>query len=132
MDTSIDLLAVAIAAVLYAIVFIVWYSKYLFGTTWSHLIEMSSKKSRGVQLPQIFGNFILGLIISYFLAFFDAHLNVTSVADGMFVAFCVWLGFIVPTQLFSVIWCRRNAKLFFIETGANLLALLAMGGVIGA
>lgn len=132
MDIDIDLLSVLIAAALYTIVFYVWYSKWLFGSNWikcSGIKESDVRKNWGIR---IFWNFILGLIMAYFLAFFNAYLNVTSVADGMFVAFCMWLGFVVPTQLFPVIWYKKAARLFFIETGAKLLSLLAMGGIIGA
>lgn len=132
MDIKLDLLSVLIAAVMYTIVFLFWYSKWLFGTIWTKILgvkEVDLKKNKGMRL---FWNFILGLIISYFMAFFDAYLNVTSVADGMFVAFCIWLGFVVPTLLFPVIWYRKASQLFFIEAGAKLLALLGMGGIIGA
>jgi len=50
----------------------------------------------------------------------------------MFVGFCVWLGFVVTTQISSVIWGKMPFQLFLINTGAKLLSFLVMGGIIGA
>jgi len=128
----IDYFAVALSAILYAIIYFVWYSKWLFGTLWlEHSGEKISelKKSRWIRL---FWNFILGLIISYFIAFFEAYLSVTTVSDGMFVGFCFWLGFVVTALLSPAVWGKRPMILFFVESGAKLLAYLVMSGIIGA
>jgi len=124
----IDFLAVGLSAVLYAIIHVVWYSKWLFGSLWS---EQGGGKGRTPWIRFIW-NFILGLIIAYFLAFFEAYLNVTTVSDGMFIGFCFWLGFVITTLFSPALLARKSIILFFIEGGAKLLAYLAMSGIIGA
>lgn len=130
-ELQIDWMTVVIAAVLNMLIGWVWYSKALFGKTWMQLAgrkESDLKKRKGVLL-WTFGN---SLVIAYFLAFFEGYLNVTTVSDGVFVGFCLWLGFVATTQISSFLWCGRPFQLFVLNTGAKLLSFLVMGGVIGA
>ncbi len=128
----IDFFAVGLSAILYAIIYFVWYSKWLFGITWLKHSDLKTTELKKTRWVRFFWNFIVGLIISYFIAFFEAYLSVTTVSDGMFIGFCLWLGFVVTTLLSPAVWARRSMVLFFIESGAKLLAYLVMSGMIGA
>ena len=126
---QVDLFTVFIAAVLNMIIGFFWYSKWLFGPTWMKLHKM---KDPEMDKTHILYGFITSLVIAYFLAFFETSLGVTTVSDGMFVGFCLWLGFAATTQISAVIWCKAPFKLFVLDTGCKLLSFLVMGGVIGA
>ncbi len=127
---QIDMLTVFIAAVLNMIIGFLWYSKWLFGHKWMKFHKVSEADAKN-KMPILYG-FIVSLVIAYFLAFFESHLEVTTVVDGMFVGFCFWLGFVATTQLSRVIWCKEPIQLFVLDTGYKLLSFLVMGGVIGA
>jgi hypothetical protein len=126
---QIDFLTVFIAAVLNMIIGFFWYSKWLFGPAWVKLAHVRGEKHSSASL---FYGFIVSLVIAYFLAFFEAYLGVTTVTDGMFVGFCVWLGFVATTQISGVIWAQRSFQLFLLDTSCKLLSFLAMSGLIGA
>lgn len=128
---EISLFSVLIAAILYMVIGMIWYSKYLFGPVWLKLCGMKESEMKKNRLNILWG-FLVALVIAYFLAFFEGYLGVTTVSDGMFVGFCLWLGFVATTQISGVIWCKMPFRLFLINTGAKLLSLLVMGGVIGA
>ena len=113
---SLDPISICIAALSYLVIHYVWNSSWLF-----------AQKS----LPVIF-QIPVALVYSYFLSFFESYLNVASVLDGMFTAFCIWLGFVVTTTVANTHWTRKSGQQFFIQIGVKLLALLAMGGIIGA
>ncbi len=113
---SLDPISICIAALLYVVIHYVWYSNWLF-----------AQKS----IPVIF-QIPVAFVYSYFLSFFESYLNVASVLDGMFVAFCVWLGFVVTTTVSNTQWAKKSSRHFFIQIGVKLLALLSMGGIIGA
>lgn len=130
-SVQIDWLVVVIAAVLNMVIGYFWYSKWLFGKTWLKLSKMSEKEMKGDKSSILYG-FITSLVIAFFLAFFEGYLGVTTVSDGMFVGFCIWLGFVATTQVASVVWCKGPFQLFLLHTGCKLLSYLVMSGVIGA
>lgn len=50
---------------------------------------------------------------------------------GLTSAFWMWLGFVMTVQLTGTIFGDKNFKLFAIDTGYQLVALLGMGVVLG-
>lgn len=126
---QIDLLTVFVAALLNMLIGFFWYSKWIFGPTWVHLQKFPPETHK--KMSMVYG-LISSLVIAYFLSVFEAYVGVTTVTDGMFVGFCLWLGFVATTQISSVIWARAPIRLFFIDTGYKLLSFVVMGGVIGA
>lgn len=126
---QIDLFTVFIAAALNMIIGFFWYSKWLFGPTWEKLNKAKMDASNRMSLLYAF---ICSLVIAYFLALFEGYLGVTSVTDGMFIGFCLWLGFVATTQISAVIWCKGSFLLFVLDSGYKLLTFLVMSGVIGA
>ena len=123
--------AIVIAAILNMVINFVWYSRWLFGKQWCKLAKMKEddmKDCRGA----IAWSIVISLLTAYFLSWFEFHVGVTTVQDGLFVGFCVWLGFIATTQSSAVVWCKKPFNLYLIETGNRLLAFLVMGGVLGA
>jgi hypothetical protein len=127
---SLDKIAIVIAAVLSFCVSWLWYSRWLFGATYFKEMGDMHLMNHPHKISMLWG-FLTTLLTAYFVAFFMAHLRATTVADGLFVGFCVWLGFVFTTQISAVIWLKRPLKLFFIDTGCRLVTLLIMGGVIG-
>lgn len=126
---QVDWLTVFIAALLNMVIGFFWYSKWLFGPAW---IRIKKTKETAPSIATLIYAFIVSLIIAYFLALFEGYLEVTTVADGMFVGFCFWLGFVATTQISSVLWEKGSFRLFLIHTGMKLLSFLVMSGVIGA
>src|SRR3990167_2993747 len=119
---QIDFLAVTLSAILYFIIMVVWYSKWFFGS----VCQLNGEKQCNLPVFLI-SSFIIGYLIAYFIAFFEAYLSVSTVADGMFVGFSLWIGFILPTQALPLIWYKKSIRVFLVDTSAQLLAFLTMG-----
>lgn len=131
-NVQIDLLTVVVAAVLNMIIGTCWYSKWLFGSKWMKLCKVKEADCCKVGRIHLLYAFIVSLVIAYFLAFFEAYLGITTVTDGMFIGFCIWLGFVATTQISGVIWMHKSFQVFLINTGCKLLSFLVMSGIIGA
>lgn len=128
---QIDLLSVALAAVLNMAIGFFWYSNWMFGKAWLKLSKLSEKDLKNHPTSILYG-LIVSFVIAYFIAFFKGALGVETAVQGAFLAFYFWLGFVATTQISSVIWGNRPWALFFLDTGCKLLSFVVMGGVIGA
>jgi hypothetical protein len=125
----IDLLTILITAIVYMILKALWYSPFLFGKTWSKLraVKIKDIRSRYVTYPL---NFIVALILSYFLSLIEIYLGATSFWDGVVAGFVLWFGFVFTTQVTSIIWVKSSYKLFLIRNGFFLLAFMVMGAIL--
>lgn len=125
-----DWIGIFIAAVLYLVIGAIWYSDSLFG---SFLKDASIEANEsGGTFFSLLSQFFLAWITAFFIDFFQRHLLITTVSDGMFVAFCFWLGFVAPSQLSFFLSKKASWKQFMIHGGYRLLSYLAMGGLIAS
>lgn len=125
----IDFLTVLITAIVYMIIKAVWYSSFLFGKTWLKLNEVKVKdiRSKFVTYPL---NFVVALILSYFLSLIEVYIGATSFWDGVVAGFVLWFGFVFTTQVPSIIWVKSSYKLFLIRNGFLLLVFMVMGAIL--
>jgi uncharacterized protein DUF1761 len=127
---------VLFAAIASMVLGFVWYSPLLFARPWMVLMgydpedkakleEMrkGAGKSYGISVvASLVSAFVLGKII--------AVTTVNSALYGMKVGFAVWLGFVTTVQLTDMLFSRRPAKLYLINTGYQLVCYLAMGTIL--
>lgn len=126
--THVDFFAVFLAAVINLLIGFFWYSRWFFGELWMQLSDSTLEKKS----LSLLWSFFTAFITAYTLSLLLSLLGVTTVSDGMFVGFLIWIGFVATTQFSQVIWGGSSVKLFLLETGCRLLILLAMGGILGA
>lgn len=133
---DVNLWSVLVAAIAAMVVGFVWYSPLLFARPWmlamgydpgdqAKLAEM--RRGAGKTYTLAFGAslvsaFVLGKIIEI--------TTVNSVLYGMKIGFAVWLGFVATVQLTAMLFERKPAKLFSINTGYQLVSYLIMGIIL--
>jgi hypothetical protein len=134
---GLNYLAVLIAAVVAWIAGAVWYMSL--AKPWRTAIGISPekmeelKKRPGAHLPFIYV-FVAELIMAWVLAGLMGHLGsgqVTLLNGVISGAFC-WLGFVLTTIVVNNSFAMRSAQLIWIDGGYWLVALVLMGGIIGA
>jgi hypothetical protein len=117
-------LAVLVSAVYQWVLGALWYSLF-FAKPWTALTgeKMCSKPDKTVVAGMI-SSFIGGLILSFLLL----HVVLWSVTDtierGLFVGLACWVGFIAVPLFAETMYERRSLKLFAINSGYWLVALL--------
>ena len=135
MEIAINYLAVLVAAIVAYAAGALWYSPALFGKVWMHLTKLSPEqmteaKKKGMTASYIVG-FISTLVMAWIFAAMLAATGSASVSVGLTSAFWIWLGFIATSFLMPVLWERQPLKLYFINVGHYLLALLIIGSILG-
>ena len=123
---DIDFLTVFFASIIYFVMYIVWYSKFLFGKFYNGLIKKQPKNAFFYYVLI----FIFVFIISYIIALFEILLGITTFWDGVFLGLLVWFGFVATHSLFSVISFKRSLKLCIIDNILYLLGLMIISGIL--
>ncbi len=125
----INIWAVLVAALAYMVIGMVWYSPLLFGNAWLKLMNKTPKEvkkmRKGATKALIF-SIIIALVLSYALAQFLNFISAGAFWDGIVVAFWLWLGFIVTTQLNSVLYEQKSFKIYLINIGCLLVSVVVM------
>lgn len=131
-DVSVNLAAVLVAALVNMVLGGLWYSPLLFGKTWMKLSnipmeKMGEMKKQATKSYAI--AFVAALVMSYVLAHFATYMKVATIPEGAQLGFWIWLGFVVPVSLGSVLWEGKGYTLFGINVGYYLVSLLIMGSI---
>jgi hypothetical protein len=139
LDIHINYLAVLAAAAAYFMAGWVWYT-LIFGKIWTKLMgfdKMSKKESEAMKKkmgPSMAFNFLATLLAAYCMAWSVASgagfYHVSGVVLGLQTGFWIWLGFIVTSQLNSVIWDGKPFKLYLINIGYYLVSYLLVGTIL--
>lgn len=143
MDIPINYLAVIVAAFANMALGMAWYGS-LFGKAWMKATgrtEESMKqmnaglKKRYLTMNRIYALQTVGaLLMAYVLAHVLVLANVYSgsgLEAGLKSGFGMWLGFVAPVSIGVVLWDGMPWKVWFIQGGYFLAALLMSGAILG-
>jgi hypothetical protein len=134
---EVNLFAVLLAAVASMGVGFLWYSPMMFGKPWMKLMGLtmkdmnSAKKEMGKLYALSFvASIVTAYVLSHVMTLSSNFYDYDQMMTGMTSAFWMWLGFIAPVQLTDTIFGGKKWKLFALNTGYQLVAVMAMGVVL--
>lgn len=131
----VNFLAIFVAAISSMVVGSIWYGP-LFGKifmremgmdTWSPEKKEAMKKK---MLWSYVGQFIGSFVMFFFLAGLIVGFGQTTLVGGLWVAFTVWLGFIMPVVLGELLW-GGTKTMFWLKAGNMFFTLLVAGAILG-
>ena len=133
--TSINYLAVLVAAVVNMFVGAAWYSPPLFAKPWMAELGLRSEDMAAKRAEATRG-YIIAIVCSLLIAFALALLvhatRADSAADGFHVGFLSGAGFAATAMAASYGFEGRSRRLFLINAGYPIVAYAIMGTIIGA
>lgn len=125
--------AVIVATLVHFILGGLWYSPLLFGNKFLKIVNWSPEKLAEVEnqshVKELALAFVTSVVLVYILAHFVQYTKAKTAWAGMETAFWLWLGFIVTTQLATVLFEQRPLGLYLINIGYQLVGC-ALAGVI--
>ena len=122
-------LAILVAALIQFFLGALWYS-LLFAKPWMALTRHTPGERPKVAVVAMVSSFIGGLILSFVLAHVVLWSGAATVGWGALIGFICWLGFIAAPLLAETMYEQRPFKLFAINSGYWLVALLVSGGLL--
>ncbi|GIK84004.1 MAG: hypothetical protein BroJett025_06260 [Patescibacteria group bacterium] len=137
MDIQVNFLVVVLAAVASMVVGFLWYGP-IFGKQWMKLMGYTQKSLEKAK-QEMSKTYAISFVGSLVMAYVLTHVTKMSVEvfsypmliAGLLSALWMWLGFVAPVQMTEVLFGGKKWSLYFINTGYQLAAMLAMGIVIG-
>jgi hypothetical protein len=130
---DINYVSVLIAAVINMALGALWYSPVLFGKSWSSMMGWTAAQSEAAKKGATKAyaiNFIGALVMAYVLAHFVDYMEATDALLGAQTGFWLWLGFVAPILLGSILWENKPTKFYAINVGYYLVALVINGALI--
>ena len=139
-EISLNYLAILAAVASNIVIGFLWYGP-LFGQAW--MKEVGIDPARKPE-PKVFARAMVLMVIGALLTAFVLALSIEvwrpsswnagqdapNAVYGFFTAVFIWAGFYVPLLLGSVGWEQKSWKLFGINAGYQLAALLAAGMIL--
>lgn len=131
--TPVHYSAVLIAALSSMVVGFLWYSPLLFAKPWMKLSGLDEKSMNAAKknMPMMYtASFLMSLVMAYVTAILINSLLVSTLQEGLMLAFLVWLGFVATTMVTGVLFQRVPWKLFFINSGYQLVSMLVVSAIL--
>jgi hypothetical protein len=126
--------AVVVSAIAYWILGALWYSPLLFSRTFIALKGWTPEDIAAIQAAgtgrEIAIAFASSLLLAYVLAHFVKFTGAETLRAGLATGFWLWLGFVVTTNLETVVFEKRPLGLYLINNGYHLVGILGMGALL--
>lgn len=121
-----EIFAILIATVVSVILGFIWYHPRVFGTVWMRLAGLSPERVAAKNRMPLYaiGGFVAALVMAFVL---DMQLfGETDPVLALLRSFWLWLGFIAPVALGSVLWEGRSLRLYLINAGYWFTSVILM------
>ena len=126
--------AVIVATLVHYILGGLWYSPLLFGNKFIQLINWTPARLAEIEsqshAKELGIAFLSSLVLVYILAHFVNYAKATTAMAGIQTAFWLWLGFIVTTQIATVIFEQRPLGLYLINISYQLVGCSLAGLIL--
>ncbi len=131
METSVNWLAVLVAALSSFVLGGLWYSPFLFAKAWMKENGFTEEYLKKANMALVFGlTFVLSFIIAVNLAFFLG--NESTLTQGMLYGGLAGFGWVSMALGTIYLFERKTMKLWLIHAGYVTLQFVIMGAILGA
>ena len=103
----------------------------MMGWTPQQIQEAQKKGMTKSYVIAIIGSLLTACVLAELMVVVGSYLELTGVLAGLKAGFIGWIGFVVPMALSTVAWEGKSWKLWSLNVGYYLVALLVMGIILG-
>lgn len=128
--SSLNYLAIFVAALSTFLIGGIWYSPILFSKTWMAENGFKEEDLKGGNMAMIFGgSFVLGFIMSFNLAAFLS--DSSDLAWGITAGALAGIGWVACAMGVTYLFERKSMKLFLVNAGYHVISFIVMGAIVG-
>lgn len=129
-NVDLNWVAIVIAAIVPVVLGALWYSNALFARPWMRAVDRTEDELTGAKLGYVLSA-IGALLMSYAMARIVRWAEVDDLWNGALVGLLVWVGFVATVLAVTTYFGGRPARLWFINAGYQLVALVLVGAIHG-
>jgi hypothetical protein len=130
-----NFIAIFVAAIVAWLIGAVWYSPLLFAKQWvaAHEFDEAKLAKMKSDAPRAYGiSFVAFLVMAAVLSIVLNHIGAHDWRSGALWGAHIWLGFALTLGLIANVYSGKKFSVFLIDTGYQLVYLIAMGAILGA
>ena len=129
-------LAVVVAALAYWVLGALWYSPLLFANRFVALMRWTPEDVAAINAAgsgrEVGAALLVSLVTAYFLAHFVRFVGAETPRGGALAGALLFVGFVLTTNLSTVLFEGRPLGLYLINNGYHLAGFLLMGTILSA
>ncbi len=131
-EFQINYLAVGVAAAATIFIGALWYSRLLFGKLWVKAHGYSEEKVKQMAGRGFIVSLLCYVVMAFVLAVFVSYAGVSTVLQGAFLGFLVWIGFLATLGLTAHMFSEKPLSTYLIDAGYQLVYVVVMGVILAA
>ncbi len=111
----------------------IWYSPLAFGTMWMSLAGLSVEdiESAKKKMPLMaLAGFAAASVLAWVMAQFAVIWGVFTLGSALELGFWIWLGFMAPVLISSVLWEQKSFNYFLVNAGYWLVTTLIISSIV--
>lgn len=117
-------IVILISSILVMILWVIWYSPYVFWKTWLRLHWLSNQDPTA---GHIILTFVWSVWLSIFTILLYSFIGVNNYGDALYVWLFIWLFCVVPVISTHYIYTNGSIRLFLIEAWYQILSVILIG-----
>ncbi len=129
---QVNYLAVGAAALATILIGALWYSRLLFGKLWVKAHGYSEEKAQQMAGRGFMVSLFCYVVMAFVLAVLVSWTGVSTVPQGAFLGFLVWIGFLATLGLTAHMFSEKRLSTYLIDAGYQLVYALVMGVILAA
>jgi|ERR1051326_1846102 hypothetical protein len=129
-EIAINWLALVVAVLVRMALGAAWFSPPLFLKPWLAASGMSEAQMKAGMPKALTFDLVGTIVMAFVLVHAVKYAGAQGIAQGAVVGFLNWLGFVAVTTLSATLHEHRPFKLWLINNGYQLVALLIMGAIL--
>jgi hypothetical protein len=136
MEVPVNYVAVLVAAAANMGLGFLWYGP-LFGEMWKKEMGFTNESMKAMPLTPLramagglVGALLMSYVLSHLLVFASDYLATSGLPAGLSAGFWLWLGFALPITAGAFLWEGKSWRLWALNAGYFLVALLVMGAIL--
>ena len=131
-EFQVNYLAVGVAALATMFIGALWYSPLLFGNLWLKAHGYSQEQMRAKAGRAYMVSVVCYVVMAFVLAVLLSYAGVSTVPQGAFLGFLVWVGFFATLGLTAHVFSEKPWSTYLIDAGYQRVYAVAMGVILAA